>query len=94
MASLTLHEFKVTSTNNHYQVHQALRVALAPRITAWRTLNSLVLLSFGTTKAVLAFRGNPTVNAWDMALGLGWAFMCVSLLPPRVAIQLNCGLTP
>lgn len=53
---------------------------LPPRlkITLWRVVNSAVLLGLGTQKAILAFQGDPTANAYDMALGLIWALMCVN----------------
>jgi hypothetical protein len=43
------------------------------KITAWRTINSYVLVSFGIAKAIAAYDGNPSITAWDMALGLIWA---------------------
>ncbi|KAF5313733.1 hypothetical protein D9611_010091 [Ephemerocybe angulata] len=45
------------------------------KVTVWRTMNSVVLMGFGTTKAVLAFRGNPSADAFDVALGLIWALI-------------------
>jgi hypothetical protein len=49
------------------------------KITVWRAMNSIVIMGFGTTKAVLAFRDNPSADAFDVALGLIWALMCVFL---------------
>ncbi|TEB21532.1 hypothetical protein FA13DRAFT_99269 [Coprinellus micaceus] len=38
-------------------------------------MNSIVIMGFGTTKAVLAFRDNPSADAFDVALGLIWALI-------------------
>ncbi|TEB21517.1 hypothetical protein FA13DRAFT_1741756 [Coprinellus micaceus] len=61
------------------------------KVTPWRTINTLVLVSFGIVKTIAAYDGNPSVNAWDMALGLIWATVsywctileaeCPSLVP-------------
>lgn len=45
------------------------------KLTVWRAINTIVLLSVGTTKAVMAFQGNPIANAFDMMLGVFWALM-------------------
>ncbi|TEB28749.1 hypothetical protein FA13DRAFT_756719 [Coprinellus micaceus] len=45
------------------------------KITVWRAMNSIVIMGFGTTKAVLAFRDNPSADAFDVALGLIWALI-------------------
>ena len=56
------------------------------RVTAWRLLNSVVLLVFGVTKAVYAYLGyvtTPTTLEW--LLGVGWALMYgFPLLAPDV----------
>ena len=51
------------------------------KITAWRALNTLILAAFGVAKTIAAYNGNPSVDAWDMALGLFWAIVCVSCTP-------------
>ena len=56
------------------------------KITVWRAMNSVVIMGFGTTKAVLAFRDNPSADAFDVALGLIWALMCVHLSPVAEAV--------
>ncbi|KAF6753808.1 hypothetical protein DFP72DRAFT_1069014 [Ephemerocybe angulata] len=45
------------------------------KITVWRAVNSLVIIGFGTTKAILAYNGSPAANGADMALGMVWAFI-------------------
>ncbi|KAJ3549916.1 hypothetical protein NMY22_g696 [Coprinellus aureogranulatus] len=45
------------------------------KVTVWRAMNSIVILGFGVTKAVLAFRDNPSADAFDVALGLIWALI-------------------
>ncbi|TEB21538.1 hypothetical protein FA13DRAFT_1741773 [Coprinellus micaceus] len=45
------------------------------KIAAWKTTNGYLLVSFGIAKTIAAYDGNPSVTAWDMALGLIWALM-------------------
>ncbi|KAF6741881.1 hypothetical protein DFP72DRAFT_861369 [Ephemerocybe angulata] len=45
------------------------------KVTVWRALNSLVIIGFGTAKAILAYNGSPAANGADMALGMVWAFI-------------------
>ena len=47
------------------------------RITLWRLTNAGLLLGLATAKAILAYQNNPSANAFDVALGLAWAFMWV-----------------
>ena len=61
------------------------------RVTAWRLLNSVILLVFGVTKAVYAYLGHettPTTLEW--LLGVSWALMYGFPLPaPDVPFPLN-----
>jgi hypothetical protein len=45
------------------------------RITLWRLANTCLLLGLATVKAILVYHNKPSANAFDVALGLVWAFM-------------------
>ncbi|TEB28739.1 hypothetical protein FA13DRAFT_1815616 [Coprinellus micaceus] len=62
------------------------------KITAWRTINSYVLVSFRITKTIAAYDGNPSVTAWDMALGLIWVFMLVYSTLQREGSENDLGI--
>ncbi|TEB21508.1 hypothetical protein FA13DRAFT_98804 [Coprinellus micaceus] len=52
-----------------------LRAKRGVKVTVWRIINSLVLLTFGATKAVMVSRGNPVADSFDMVVGLVWALI-------------------
>jgi hypothetical protein len=66
-----------------------LRAKRGVKVTAWRTINSLVLLTFGATKAVMVSRGNPVADSFDMAVGLVWALMYATLTLPVLWTTVN-----
>jgi hypothetical protein len=61
----------VIATSSNYQPRQPVRI----KITLWRFANTCLLLGLGIAKAILAYQKNPSANAFDVALGLAWAFM-------------------
>jgi hypothetical protein len=58
-------------TSSNYESRQPGKV----KITLWRFANVCLLLGLATAKAILAYQNNPSVNAFDVALGLVWACM-------------------
>jgi hypothetical protein len=60
-----------TATSSNSQPRQRVKV----KITLWRLANTCLLLGLAMAKAILAYQNNPSANAFDVALGLAWAFM-------------------
>jgi hypothetical protein len=61
----------VIATSSNPQSRQPVKI----RITLWRLTNACLLLGLATVKAILAYQNKPSANAFDVALGLVWAFM-------------------